>query len=776
MAKAKAQRVRFSEFAAAPAKAAAEQLIGFTVGLLCARGLVFGQYAPFGVAAVAAMPYALLWSVILGSTAGYLLPSAAVIPIHYIAALLAAAAIRWTLNDLIKLRSHPWFAPVAAFLPLLATAIAIVAVNGSGTSVTALYISESLLAGGVAYFISRTVRAAGSGRGFGEWNTQEITCASFSAGVLLLSFSGLSVGGISAGRILAVLAILFAARYGGVSGGSVAGITAGIVFSLSTSGLSYLSGAYALGGLMAGLFSPLGRLALAAAFVISNTVASLQVGNRSEVINGLYEVMAATVIYVVLPAKIGSPLVGIFSRTDDSSRAEGLRRTVIMKLDYAAKALGSVSDAVEEVSRKLSVTCAPDIAGVYHKAVDEVCRSCGLKTYCWDRNFNDSMNSFNDLTERLRAKGRISREDFSAPFASHCSRLSLMEETVNRNYGEFVVKDAAEQRAQQVRSVVADQFDTTSRMLEEMAGELELYERFDFTAAQKVEEALRLAGIQPYDVSCRTDRFGRMTVEIVSAPVEYARLNRAELTDEISRACGRTFQQPCVSSVRGKCRIQVSEMPAFRVKTGCAQHVCGNGQLCGDSWDSFSDGNGRQIAVVCDGMGTGGRAAVDGAMACGIMGRLVRAGIGFDASLKIVNSALLVKSGDESLSTLDLLSLDLFSGGVEFLKAGAPVSIIRRSGRAVLVDTPSLPVGILNDTRFAKFSETVAAGDLILLMSDGALSSGSDWICTEAEKWDGKIPQELAETIVSQAIARRRDGHDDDITVLAMLVSAQEPE
>ena len=220
----------------------------------------------------------------------------------------------------------------------------------------------------------------------------------------------------------------------------------------------------------------------------------------------------------------------------------------------------------------------------------------------------------------------------------------------------------------------------------------------------------------------------------------------------------------------------MSEMPAFRVKIGCAQHVCGNGQLCGDSWDSFSDGNGRQIALVCDGMGTGGRAAVDGAMACGIMGRLVRAGIGFDASLKIVNSALLVKSGDESLSTLDLLSLDLFSGSAEFLKAGAPVSVIRRSGHAVLVDTPSLPVGILNDTNFAKFSETVAAGDLILLMSDGALSSGSDWICSEAEKWDGRIPQELAESIVSQAIAKRRDGHDDDITVLAMLVSAQEAE
>ncbi|MFR1214328.1 MAG: hypothetical protein ACLSCV_06055 [Acutalibacteraceae bacterium] len=46
-------------------------------------------------------------------------------------------------------------------------------------------------------------------------------------------------------------------------------------------------------------------------------------------------------------------------------------------------------------------------------------------------------------------------------------------------------------------------------------------------------------------------------------------------------------------------------------------------------------------------MGTGGRAAVDGAMASNIMGNLVKAGLGFDCALKIVNSAMQVKSGEE---------------------------------------------------------------------------------------------------------------------------------
>lgn len=768
MIKTKAARVSFPVAASAPTKALAIQLVYFTVGLLSSRGLVFGKYAPFGVAAVAALPYNGLWSVILGAIAGYLLPSAAIVPVHYIAAVLACAAIRWTLNDLVKLRSHPGFAPLCAFLPVLATGMSIVFVNGSNTSTIAMYIAESMLAGGAAYFFARTANFVKSERSISSMSPQEVACAALSAGVLLLSLSNLTIGFLSFGRVLAVIIILFAARYGGVSGGSVAGIAAGITFSLSTAGVSYLSGAYALGGMMAGVFSPFGRLASVTAFIIANGIASLQVGNQQAVLNGLYEVMTATIVYMILPQKLGTPLAGIFSRGEDSSRADGLRRSVIMKLDYAAKALGSVSESVEEVAKRLYTASAPDINGVYKRAIDEVCCNCGLKVYCWERNYNDSMNSLNDLTDKLRSRGSITRDDFNAQFATHCSRLNPMIESINSHYNEFMIKDAAESRAQQVRSVVANQFITTSDMLEDMASELELYEQFDFAAAQRVAEVLRNAGILPIEVSCRTDRFDRMSIEIVTAPIESSRLNKGQLTEEISRVCDRVFQAPCISMAKGKCRMQISERPLYRIISGCAQHSCGNAQLCGDSWECFTDGNGRQIAIISDGMGTGGRAAVDGAMASGILSRLIKAGIGFDAALKIVNSALLVKSGDESLATIDLAALDLFSGNVEFMKAGAPISILRKSGVAVIVDAPSLPIGILNDINFTKSSENLDDGDLLILLSDGALAAGDEWICDIVEQWRGQVPQEIAELIVTQAIARRGDGHDDDITVLVM--------
>ena len=76
-----------------------------------------------------------------------------------------------------------------------------------------------------------------------------------------------------------------------------------------------------------------------------------------------------------------------------------------------------------------------------------------------------------------------------------------------------------------------------------------------------------------------------------------------------------------------------------------------------------------------------------------------------DASLKIVNAALNGESGDESLATLDLCSVDLFTGEAEFCKAGAPVSFLRKGGEAFMVEAPSLPAGILREVRFSKLNE-----------------------------------------------------------------------
>ena len=56
------------------------------------------------------------------------------------------------------------------------------------------------------------------------------------------------------------------------------------------------------------------------------------------------------------------------------------------------------------------------------------------------------------------------------------------------------------------------------------------------------------------------------------------------------------------------------------------------------------------------------------------------------------------------------------------------------------------------------------------MMSDGAVSEGTDWIRAELESATDISAANLAEHICESARRRRTDRHDDDITVLAAII------
>ena len=87
------------------------------------------------------------------------------------------------------------------------------------------------------------------------------------------------------------------------------------------------------------------------------------------------------------------------------------------------------------------------------------------------------------------------------------------------------------------------------------------------------------------------------------------------------------------------------------------------------------------------------------------------------------------------------------------------------------VETPSLPLGILPDVEFTRTEDDLHSGDIIVMLSDGALYTGEDWIEHTISAWENKPMQELADFINDEAVSRRNDGHDDDITVIAMKIA-----
>ena len=159
-------------------------------------------------------------------------------------------------------------------------------------------------------------------------------------------------------------------------------------------------------------------------------------------------------------------------------------------------------------------------------------------------------------------------------------------------------------------------------------------------------------------------------------------------------------------------------------------------------------------------------------MTCELFGRLLGGGFDFDSAVKIVNSALMIKSEDETLSTADCLGINLYNGRAVIHKAGAAQSYHVRDGCVTRIDLPSLPLGILCETDTAKYTFTAEEGDMIVMLSDGVPTDDSQWFENLLRSYDGRSAGAFARLLVENAVSRRPDGDDDDITVTVGTVTA----
>jgi stage II sporulation protein E len=591
----------------------------------------------------------------------------------------------------------------------------------------------------------------------------------FLIGIVLTAFNPISIYGVKLSGIAAGLVVLYAARFGRESGGAIAGISIGFVMSLADSGSIELAGAYSLGGLLAGLAVPLGAVCSILALVLSVAVYLLR-SDISGLLPAIYEMSAASLIYVLTYYKVSSRIGELFSPPTEMPRLDGLRKTVSMRLGFAADALCNVNSTVKKVAERLSGINTPAYEEVFSRVEREACSNCPLNAHCWQNERADTLAALVGLTAEINKK--VPSDSLPDLFArKECSRAAVVCNSLERNYREYDSHRVAQQRIDEIRTVIADQFAGMSDMLAEMSTEFERSQKYDRRAAEAVAAVISGMGYRATDIACTVDNFERMTVEIRLDESVGRRINKIELMKKLSVACGRDFAPPAVSSAERNALITFCEQPALNVEYGFAQHCSGRSQMCGDTGEYFLDGRGHAVAILSDGMGTGGRAAVDSAMAAGLLRRLITAGFGYDCSLRIVNSAMLYKSTDETLATVDIASLDLFTGRLNMFKAGAAATVIRRSGRVGKAECSSLPVGILRDIGFDCAEVRLSKGDVVVMMSDGVTDDGTAWVCDMVKRLGIETAQQLAEDIADSARRRRTDGHDDDITVMVMLIN-----
>jgi len=216
-----------------------------------------------------------------------------------------------------------------------------------------------------------------------------------------------------------------------------------------------------------------------------------------------------------------------------------------------------------------------------------------------------------------------------------------------------------------------------------------------------------------------------------------------------------SYLQAASETVQGVPRQRARCVPVLGMATA-ERHGSG---ICGDHGAAFRTARHLHYTVLCDGMGSGYAAMEESSACVRLLQGLLTAGFAPEDALPLLNSIYLMRD-DGAFSTVDLLQTDLSTGKVQLWKWGSAPSYLLHDGELKKIGTALPPPGLEGTGMAERFELSLEAGDLLVLLSDGAAGAGTE---EQIRTYRGRSPRELAARIIDQSI-----GEDDDRTAVVL--------
>lgn len=726
-------------------------------GILLSTSGVLGGLYPFGLAFLLGIGTEYIFAAAAGVAVGYLAFLPITQSLQYLAAVAAALAGRC----LFKNKFVPGAASAASTMLLVQSMLAISGLATAAETFGAL--GNALLSVGAGFLLLRSANPRKNGMAAYAGQALWFGLA------LLPSLARVNLGPLQLGVAVAGAATLVLGYRGRLRDCGSIGVAAAMLIAAAQPELALSALGMAAAGLVVGWLAPGERLGAPVLFVATAALAALASGEVSFAWQLMASAAGSVAVFFLIPADVLRRLAG--QAEVQTAVAKPRVADTAVQLEAVASALTGIADTVNQVYETL-----PQKGESYNWVVDyvaeELCRSCGRRESCWVEGYSATIDGFYQLKPVLEREGRAAVEQLPGQFCRCVHPVELCSATC-RAYTLYRSRRENRVKATAMRSALTEQYTAMAEALGQMAEQLGQTMAPDEGKTARLAQMMQTIGLEPLEAQAGYDSMGRLKVTLAVNRTAFKQSELDELRTETARICRRALGEFTVNHSGPITTLFIAEQPLYCPEFGVASRSA-KPEACGDAVNQFCDAYGNAHLLLCDGMGVGRPAAVDGALAANLATRLLKAGFSAESAARLVNVALSLKSDEESAATLDLVSVDLYTGRSVLFKAGACPTFLVREGKAEAVESTSLPVGILNEVSGQKKVLNLHENQLVVMVSDGVLIDGTTWLLQQLELCAavGSTPQEIATVLADTAHARsEKNPYPDDITVAVMLLN-----
>lgn len=734
--------------------------------LLCAvlaRGVVFGEFAPLGVAMTGA--YAALgkgYPAFAGAFFGAILLRGGMTGITAAAASLLTLVCAQIFHRPAGSR-RTWFMPLmSALMMACCNFVLLPTPDVLRPAQVFRFLATCVLTGGLSWCY---IQALSPPRGRGDLRHPGGLLAVV-ASVLVALGDVVLFGAVSPARVVAFTMTLAGAFLGGSAIGAALGVAFGVTMDVTAGSGAFLTCVYGLSALLAGAFRTAGRPAFVCSSLLAAGAASLLGIDHPLFLSALYECALAALVFWMVPDTLWQYIRDTLlpTRQDTVDSIERMRHSAGRYAAEASDAFYEMYLAMMSGAQTGRAAADEDIHAIFDCAADKVCRRCKICKDCWQRDYVATLSALGDVSGPMLKRGRAEAGDFPRHFSERCIHFPELLRAVNEALFALRERQQYRRRCDENRSLIAQQYAGLTGILRQIGGTLG-HDQASLPARERQVRSYASAFGRIDKVAVFRDGSGRLRVELDGEGMEAILHERKGFAAGLSAVLSVGLTEPERISDELGTRLMLREQAPYRAVVGIGQRQKQGEKVSGDTARSFVTETGHACLLLADGMGTGAAAAQDSRTILSLMERFLRANIPPADALRTVAPAFRLRCDGTRGVTLDILMLDLFTGKGTCLKCGAAPSFLKNGGGVIRISGGNLPVG-LSDEPAADQSVPIrmGPGDLFVLVSDGICDGSDDgWLRTLVQQHSKETPKELAARLVVAAAER---GSNDDLTAL----------
>ncbi len=570
---------------------------------------------------------------------------------------------------------------------------------------------------------------------------------------------GFSLSAAAAFLITMTVAKTLGSLHGGIFG-LACGVAAGGGLFCATFGI--------VGVICAALINISELLALSVAVLLSGAV-SVYIGGFEGFVTVLPEVLFSSLIsYPILKLlPLAQEKISLVSSLAGSSPAHE-KESLEKGLEKLSGTFATLSEVFFAITDSMKTPSTEDVIHTIDNSCNKVCATCSMSGMCWSKYYSDTNNAKMNVTQKILANGRVSKNDFPDYFIQRCCKLDAICENINKRYASLCFKANDVSHA----NLIAGEYHTVSKLLTSTAQSFKEAEAKNEALSKKAYRAMRALNTSFIKIEAWGNR--NSVIDVYGVTPERIEKSTAEIVAVFESECSMLFQEPEF--------IQLEKTGILRMKRRapitleCAKKSVGKKgeKVNGDTISFFEKEDGNFYSLICDGMGSGRSAALTSKLASIFLEKLLTCTDDKKITLEMLNSLLMSKN-DECFTTLDLIEIDLYEKKAGFMKAGACPSFVLRDENVYKVNSATLPAGIVSKITAEETKIGLKDGDVIVMLSDGIIDvadsavEDNPWLVELLDERRDKSAGELCDAVLASSLSRF--GATDDMSVAVIKVA-----